>query len=188
MNRHIRLFRLLAAGLVTAAASGGLFTSAAHAGSPQADAVGDINVPEGNKMFLAAHATGVQIYSCNATPTGFAWGLVAPRANLYDDKGKLVATHFRGPTWQFKDASTVVGQRVNGITVDPSAIQWLLLSTVSWTEGADGDRFTNTSYIQRLSTTGGLPPAAEACNASAIGTVEEVDYTADYTFWKPSNA
>jgi uncharacterized protein DUF3455 len=188
MRSHIRLRRLLAAGLLTAAVSGGIFTSAAHAGSQQADAVSDINVPEGNEMFLAAHATGVQIYSCNATPTGFAWGLFAPRANLYDGKGKLVATHFRGPTWQYKDGSTVVGQRVNGITVDPTAIQWLLLSAASWTTGAEGDRFANTSYIQRLSTVGGLPPAAETCNESSIGTTQEVGYSADYTFWKRDNA
>lgn len=188
MKRHIRLRRLLAAGLVTAAASGGLFTSVAHAGSQPAGAVGDINVPEGNKMFFAAHATGVQIYSCNATSTGFAWDFVAPRANLYDDNGKLVATHFRGPTWQAKDGSTVVGKRVDGITVDPAAIQWLLLSAVSWSAGEDGNRFGKTTYIQRLSTVGGLPPAAETCNASSLGTTEEVEYSADYTFWRRDNA
>jgi hypothetical protein len=49
----------------------------------------------------------VQIYSCSGT----AWTLVAPRADLYDSRGKLVATHFAGPTWQAKDGSSVDGER-----------------------------------------------------------------------------
>ena len=57
-------------------------------------------------MFLVGHAVGVQIYSCNATASGFAWGFVAPRADLYGDNGKLVATHFGGPTWRARDGSS----------------------------------------------------------------------------------
>jgi hypothetical protein len=61
-----------------------------------------IQVPDGNKVFLVGHGVGVQIYSCNATSSGFAWGFVAPRANLYDDSGKLIITHFgrmSGSSW-----------------------------------------------------------------------------------------
>ena len=58
-----------------------------------------------NKQFLGAHAIGVQIY---AGPTG--WTFVAPRANLYDHRGRLIITHFAGPTWQAKDGSKVVGK------------------------------------------------------------------------------
>ena len=52
-------------------------------------------------MFLIGHAVGVQIYSCN----GVVWSFVAPRANLVDDQGKLIISHFAGPTWQAKDGS-----------------------------------------------------------------------------------
>ena len=76
-----------------------------------------------------------------------------------------------------------MGSVVDRAFVDPTAIPWLLLSTNA-AAGPDGDRLAGTTYIQRLATTGGLAPAAAACNESTAGTVEEVPYTADYTFWK----
>jgi hypothetical protein len=41
----------------------------------------------------------------------------------------------------------------------------------------------HTTYIQRISTTGGLAPTAD-CNADRAGSTEDVPYTADYYFWK----
>src|SRR5688500_3365036 len=95
------------------------------------DVPGDIQVGEGHKVFLSGHAIGVQIYRCNATAGGFAWGLVAPRANLYDAKGKLIVTHYGGPTWEARDGSTVVAARDGQATVDPTAIPWLRLKATS---------------------------------------------------------
>jgi hypothetical protein len=106
-----------------------------------------------------------------------------PRANLYDDHGKLIITHFAGPTWQAMDGSRAVGQVVDFVTVDPTAIPWVLLSA-STTAGPDGDRLVATTFIQRIATTGGLAPPAADCNATTAGTVAEVPYTADYYFWK----
>ena len=172
--------RLLLVGIVAAVAVLSL-TQVAQAGPPPPVVPGEIQVPAGNKVFLVGHAVGVQIYSCN----GVAWGFVAPRANLYDDHGKLIITHFAGPTWQAKDGSKVVGQLAHDhVTVDPTAIPWLLLSTPSPTAGPDGDRLVHTTFIQRTATTGGLAPAAATCNATTAGTVAEVPYTADYFFWK----
>jgi hypothetical protein len=148
---------------------------AALAGPPAPPVPGTIAVPDGNKVFLIGHAVGVQIYSCN----GSAWTLLAPRADLYGDNGKLIATHFAGPTWQANDGSKVVGSRRAGVTVDPTAIPWLLLAAASTAPG-EGDRLVETTYIQRIDTTGGLAPAG-ACTA---GATAEVPYTADYVFWK----
>ena len=166
------LTRLLIAGAMVAAATLGM-TQAAFA-DPKVPA--DIAVPEGNTLYFKAHAVGVQIYSCNGT----AWTFVAPRADLLDRRGKLIGTHFAGPTWQSKDGSKVVGARVAGVNVDPTAIDWLLLSATSTTRGA----FGHTTFIQRVNTTGGLIPPAADCNPSTSGTVKEVPYTADYHFWK----
>jgi Protein of unknown function (DUF3455) len=182
MRSFIGLNRLLLAGIVAAAAFLSL-TQVAQAGPPPPVVPGKIQVADGNKVFLVGHAVGVQIYSCNATSSGFAWGFVAPRANLYDDHGKLVITHFAGPTWQAKDGSRVVGRLVDSITVDPTAIPWLLLSA-STTPGPDGDRLVATTYVQRIATTGGLAPPAAECNATTASAVAEVPYTADYYFWK----
>jgi uncharacterized protein DUF3455 len=160
--------------LVVALAVAGLMAQAAEAHGPKVPS--DIAVPKGHKAYLDAHAVGVQIYTCGAT----GWTLLAPRANLYD-RGKLIATHFGGPTWQsVKDGSQVVGRREAGVNVDPTAIDWLRLGVVSTTPG----RFGGTTYIQRIRTTGGLAPAAADCNAGTIGATREVPYTADYVFFK----
>jgi hypothetical protein len=158
----------------------------AEAETQAPDVPGDIKVDEGYKPFLSGHAVGVQIYRCNASAAGFAWGLVAPRATVYDDKGKPIIEHFGGPTWQARDGSTVVAARDGQANVDPTAIPWLRLKAVSTSAGPDGDRLVKTSYIQRVNTTRGLPPAAADCGAATVGTQVEVPYTADYYFWRPA--
>jgi Protein of unknown function (DUF3455) len=158
-------------------------TQAAQAGPPPPAVPGKIQVPEGNKVFLVGHAVGVQIYSCN----GVVWSSAVPRANLYDDHGKLIITYFAGPTWQAMDGSRAVGQLVDFVTVDATAIPWVLLSA-STAAGPDGDRLVATTFIQRIATTGGLAPPAADCNATTAGTVAEVPYTADYYFWKKMGA
>jgi hypothetical protein len=183
MQHFIRPERLLVAALVTAAAIGPV-AAAGHAHPRPPKVPTEVAVPDGNKLYLEGHAVGVQIYSCNATPTGYAYALVAPRANLYDRHGKLIITHFAGPTWQAKDGSKVVGARVAGVNVDPTAIDWLLLSAASTSAGPKGDTLADTTFIQRLNTTGGRPPAAANCDATTVGTQAEVPYTADYFFWK----
>jgi hypothetical protein len=182
MKHTIRFHRIVAAGIVAASALS--MPTAAHGESHNAAVPAEIAVPDGHSEFLVTQATGVQIYSCNATATGFGWGFVAPRADLWGKNDKLVGTHFGGPTWQARDGSSVVAARVDGVTVEPTAIPWLLLSAVSTTPGQDGDRLVDTTYIQRTATTGGLAPAASDCNEETVGSVAEVPYTATYHFWK----
>jgi len=188
MKQLIRTDHLLVLGILALLAAWPL-AQIAHAGPPAPIVPSTLEVQDGNKVFLVGHAVGVQIYSCNVTPSGYAWGLVAPRADLYDDHGKLIATHFAGPTWRAGDGSFVVGRRVGDpVTVDTTAIPWLLLSATSRGAGPDGDRLAEATYIQRIATTGGLPPAAAGCNESTAGTTEEISYTADYYFWKRSGS
>lgn len=184
---NTRFNRLLLAGIAAAAAALSV-TQVAQAGPLPPTVPGPIQVLAGNKVFLVGHAVGVQIYSCNPTAGGFAWGFVAPRANLYNDHGKLIITHFGGPTWQAKDGSKVVGQPEASVTVDATAIPWVRLSAASTAAGPDGDRLVDTTYIQRIATTGGLAPPAAECTAATAGTVAEVPYTADYYFWKKTGA
>jgi len=180
MTRFTKLVCLLAAAIV--AVAGAQVAQAAPA--EPGDLPSNIAAPAGTKLFLVGHAVGVQIYSCTSTSTGYGWALVAPRADLYDDTGKLVATHFGGPTWQARDGSYVVGQLPRRVIVDPTAIPWLRLSAAAKDVGTDGDRLSKTTYIQRIATTGGLAPAAAECSADTAGTTNEVAYTADYFFWK----
>lgn len=173
------LGRLLLAGVIAVAASAGPLSDAVHAGPAAPDVPSDIAVLEGNKVFLVAHAVGVQIYSCNATSSGPKWELVAPRANLYGDNGQLIATHSGGPTWEARDGSAVVGQ-VEARVPMPSTIAWLRLRAVPTT---DSGRLAGTTFIQRTATTGGVADPA-TCTVEDLGDVVEVPYTADYHFWK----
>jgi hypothetical protein len=158
--------------LLVAVLAAAALTPPALASPPTPEVPGDIAVAEGNKPYMALHAEGVQIYACN----GQAWTLVAPRADLYDGSGRHVGAHFAGPTWELKDGSATVATRVAGINVDPSAIDWLLLDATPTAEGRLGE----TTFIQRINTTGGRAPAGTC----AAGSRTEVPYTADYVFWK----
>ena len=177
MSRVRSLSRMLAVSAVAAAATLTL-TQAAHAepAGPSLPPGSPIAVPDGNKVFLEGHATGVQIYKCNSSST---WEFVAPRADLVGDNGKLVVTNFGGPTWQALDGSTVVGHRVNGVTPDTSAIPWLLLDAKS-TSG-DGV-FGQTASIQRARTIGGKAPR-QGCGPAQAGDETRVPYKAIYYFY-----
>jgi uncharacterized protein DUF3455 len=145
-----------------------------------------LQVPAGNELFFSGHAIGVQIYQCTAT----GWTFVAPSAVLSDDepavqsngKRKQIAIHYVGPTWQANDGSTVTGQKIAAVAV-AGAIPELLLETVVTTAGPGGDTLTDTTYIQRLDTTGGVAPTT-GCDATHLGAYAGVPYTADYFFYE----
>ena len=139
-----------------------------------------IQVPAGNAPYMQAHAIGAQVYACAATADGPKWQFVEPQAILYDDHARLIGIHFAGPTWQTLDGSQVKAARVDGVTVDPTAIPWLLLKQSSTTPG----RLAATTYVQRLNTRGGLEPAASTCSTATVGNERKVLYTADYRFWR----
>ena len=150
-----------------------------------------LEVPEGNKQAFRTYATGVQIYQVRRSatdPNVFVWVNTAPSANLYiqPSYNNLVGTHYGGPSWEFtkgpfKDEK-VVAAKLQGVTVDPAAVPWLLLKAVD-NLSSPGNEVT---YIQRVCTTGGLAPATIP-NESNLGQVEEVPYTATYLFFKKTN-
>src|SRR4030095_5277930 len=99
MTGLINFNRLLVMGLVAVAAALSL-TQVANAAPPAPEGPPEMRVDDqSNKVSLIGHAVGVQIYTCN----GSTWSSAVPRANLYDDNGNLIITHFRGPTWQARD-------------------------------------------------------------------------------------
>lgn len=142
-----------------------------------------IKVPEGNRLAFYMDAEGVQIYECRTSataPSGYAYALLAPEADLFKANGRFGGTHYAGPTWEYLDGSTVVGARVSAYTDDPASIPWLLLSAVSHTGTG---KMSNVSFIQRLYTSGGLAPAG--CDADHLGAQTRIDYTATYYFFEP---
>jgi len=130
-------------------------------------------------------AQGVQRYQCVQSTTAFTWTFVAPDADLFSRRGHdFVLHHFAGPTWLYKDSSSVVAARLAGATVDPTAIPWLLLGVTS--HGGAPGKLTDITSIQRLETTGGNAPAT-GCDADHVGAEADALYTARYFFYRTSN-
>lgn len=182
MKRIIRSRRLLLAAAILAAVAAWPLGQAATAAPAEPTVPVALEVPDGNKLFLVGHADGVQIYECKLKDGAYKWEFVAPRADVRDESGKLLMTHFGGPTWEARDGSYAVGSSPIRHEV-AGAIPWLRLSATG-TAGHDGDRLAGTTFIQRLATVGGVAPAPETCSAANAGARQEVDYTADYYFWK----
>ena len=89
----------------------------------------------------------------------FSWVFKAPEAVLYDADGNMVGIHYAGPTWETESGSKVVGKKIASAPV-AGTIPWLLLQAVS----AEGPGvLANTTYIQRVKTTGGTAPADGRC-------------------------
>lgn len=148
------------------------------------DVPGPLQAPQGEKVILVGHATGVQIYVCQAgTNPPFAWTFKAPEADLTDASGKKIIHHFAGPTWKHIDGSEVVGKMpVKQDAPKPEAIPWLLLTAASH---AGQGVLTPVTSIQRIHTDGGVAPNANTCDASKIGQESRSPYTADYYFYAP---
>jgi hypothetical protein len=164
----------------------------------------DLEVPDGNELFLVGHATGTQNYVClPAANNGFAWALFTPQATLVNDAGHQIITHFFSPnpfenvtppairpTWQdSRDGSSFWGALVKQSTdanfVAPGAVPWLLLGQPGPnTEPTGKGRLIGTTFIQRVNTEGGIAPATGCAQASDVGHRAFVPYTADYFFYR----
>ena len=177
MSLLVRSCRALVVGLAAIAATLSM-TQVAAAAPDKPKVPKEIRVPGGNKVFLVGHATGDQIYTCN---NDSVWGSPTPDAELKGDNGEVI-NHFAGPTWEAEDGSKVVGKLppVASVTPDPTAIPWLLLRAKPPLPNDPSGLLANTTFIQRVATTGGLPPA----NPCTPGEVKPVGYTADYYFWE----
>jgi hypothetical protein len=150
----------------------------------QPDVPAAIQAPAGEQVVLVAHASGSQIYTCQAGADGkVAWTLKAPDAELKDQKGKVIGSHTAGPTWKLNDGSEVTGKAAAHVdSPDAGSIPWLLVNVVSH---AGKGLLTSVTTIQRLNTRGGKPPAG-GCDASQPNAESKSSYSADYYFYAPA--
>ena len=154
-----------------------------------------LRVEAGNKPYLVGHAVVTENYIC--LPSG--WTFFGPQATLFDDDKQLI-THFLSPnpdeggtpraTWQHsRDTSAVWALATVTYAepdfVAPGAIPWLLLRVVGNDQGPNhGDKLTETTFIQRLSTAGGVAPSTGCSSPADVGKKALVPYTTDYFFYK----
>jgi hypothetical protein len=155
---------------------------AASGGRTQPSIPAALNVPGTQVLTQTLHATGVQIYQCQAVtgdPEHFTWSFKRPEASLFSKKGKKIGSHYAGPTWEAADGSKVIGDVIARTTSPaPNAIPWLLLAAKTT---AGQGIFTTVKSIQRLNTVGGDAPTS--CALSELGQELRVSYSADYLFY-----
>ena len=165
----------------------------------------ELEVPAGHSLFLHARAIGTQNYVCVPNGSAFTWKQFAPEATLFltisGEPQMQVTTHFLSanprengtprPTWQSSFDTSRVWARAIATSTDanyvaPGAIPWLKLQTAGVEEGPTGGTFlAQTSFIQRLNTSGGIAPATGCAQASQIGSIALVPYSTDYFFYRP---
>jgi Protein of unknown function (DUF3455) len=201
-SKHPRpSFTLLAACAVALAVTGpGAWPSLAHADHITVPAVpSNIQAPAG-KAFFEGHAVGTQNYICLPLGSGFIWTLFGPQATLFNDKTQQITTHFLSAnpdegglaraTWQHsRDTSSIWAMAIATTSdpafVAPGAIPWLLLQVVGAQDGpTGGDKLSETTFVQRLNTAGGVAPGTGCVQAIDVGRRALVPYTADYFFYK----
>jgi len=200
-NQTTRRILLIACATALAVAFTGVLPQPAHADKVTPPPVpNNIQVPAGNKAFLEGHAIGTQNYICLPSGSGFAWTLFGPQATLFDHSDKQVITHFLSPNpdesdmlrpvWQHsKDTSAIWAMAIEPSSdpafVEPGAIPWLLLQEVGAQDGSTGShKLSETTFIQRLNTSGGIMPSTGCTMPTDVGKKEFVPYTADYFFYE----
>jgi hypothetical protein len=165
----------------------------------------NIQVPAGNELYMVGNAVGTQNYIClPAASGGVAFKLFTPQATLFDDKNnkKQIMTHFFSPNpaesgtiraaWEDSKESSMVWGKVNeGHSstdpnfVAPGAIAWLLVTVVGSQEGPiGGNALAETTFIQRLNTSGGVAPSTGCASTTDIGNQAFVPYMTDYFFYR----
>jgi hypothetical protein len=167
---------------------GSLSGGASAQGTPTgAAAIPDTLEPPADSVLLfTLGARGDQIYVCEADPddaTAFVWTFKAPEAELLNERGEVVGSHFAGPTWQGQDGSAIIGavlERANAPNV--GAIPWLLLEAK---DHAGSGAFSTITHIQRLDTVGGVAPT-EGCDEAHAGEEARAPYEATYAFFYPA--
>jgi hypothetical protein len=151
---------------------------------PAPDVPDAIQAPAGLEVAVYAHASGSQIYSCQAAADGkFAWTLKAPDAELRDRQDKVIGQHSAGPSWKLKDGSEVTGKAAAHVdALDLDSIPWLLVNVVSH---SGNGLLSGVTTIQRVRTHGGKAPT-DGCDASHVNAESKSAYTADYYFYAPA--
>jgi hypothetical protein len=121
---------------------------------------------------------GYQVYACGDNG---AWVFQAPEATLYLN-GEVVGRHGKGPSWTWKDGSSITGKVVtNAPAPSPGEdIPWLTLDAMP-VPGTSGV-LSEMVQVRRTETHGGVAPST-GCDAAHKGAVTRVPYSATYSFW-----
>jgi Protein of unknown function (DUF3455) len=160
---------------------------------------------DGTQDYICLPCPNVITTAAMCPDSGFAWAFFGPQATLFNPhSGQQIITHFLSPnpdpmdpmgvgtpraTWQHSRDTSKVWAVAVASSSDPNfvaagAIPWLLLQVVGAEPGISSYRLMGTTYIQRLSTAGGVAPMTTEGTMDIVGTKALVPYTAHYFFYK----
>jgi len=148
-------------------------------GAPALGFFSHIKVPDGFEPALRLTGKGVQIFRCEAIEGEHLWRFRQPEAELSDDSGQTLARHGANFTFEHRDGSRLVAT-ITAYDEAPKRddLRWLLMSTKSFGKGA----FTPIAYVQRVNTSGGMPPTS--CQAADVNQVLRVNFSSDFVFYR----
>jgi hypothetical protein len=135
-----------------------------------------LTVPEGNDLAYHVYAYGVQEYSWN----GMSWIAGGTIGTLYSDPNYqgVVGTHHGGPIWISNSGGLVVGEKDYECSPDANSLSWQL----NHADEIDGvGMFSDTTFVQRLKTSGGAAPNYPG---NYDGEPVMVPYTAEFFFYR----
>jgi len=105
------------------------------------------------------------------------------------DPGLIRATwqHSRDSSrvWAFATPATTATDLTDPGFVEKGAVAWLTLTVSGTQDGPTGGHtLSETTFVQRLNTHGGVAPGTGCATAADVGNEAFVPYTADYFFYK----
>jgi len=145
-----------------------------------------VSVPVGNKLVMIAVGSGDLNYECRVkanSTVAYEWVFAGPNAVLTDKNGVVVGKYYGGPTWESNDGSKVTGKQVAISPASATAIPLQLVKANAVPNATTMGAMTDITYIQRLSTIGGIAPT-DSCSIDNLGAKKLVKYQADYFFYK----
>jgi hypothetical protein len=147
--------------------------------SPDLGFFSKIKVPSDREPVLRLAARGAQVFRCEKQDGQGVWVFRQPDAELVDAAGKVVGRHGASFSFEHVDGSRLVSTIAAYDNAPKSSdLRWLLMTTRSFGKGA----FEGVTDVQRVNTSGGMPPAA--CDLAHAGRVLRVDFTADFVFYR----
>jgi hypothetical protein len=142
-----------------------------------------VKVPSGHKVAMETVGVGEITYECRAkadSAGAYEWVFAGPQADLNSRSGAKVGTYYGPPaTWAANDGSKITGTQ---LAVAPGGAGNIPLQLVKANPASGAGAMMGVTYIQRVSTRGGVAPA-EPCASAVAGKKSVVKYQADYIFW-----
>ncbi|RKF31452.1 DUF3455 domain-containing protein [Paraburkholderia fungorum] len=130
----------------------------------------------------ALTAVGDTTYSCRRSGERLSWVSTGSEATLVDGARQSVGTVAPGRYFTAYDGSYVIGRVAAEEIVTTSALPWQRLTAKFNAGERQGQgRFAKTSSVQRVRTSGGLPPVP-SCDQEGMSLF--VPYTATYLFYR----